>query len=224
MVTRERWDASCRLISTKYPTVSAYDRICDTPSFSALLELESLTNPRMREEIGDYRKVRREDAISGPGSTPVMASFAYAQPSRFCDGTFGVYYAGRDEATAIAESRYHTERFLRATSEPSIDVDKRVYTAVIDGSFDDLRKRRPASPLFTRSPDKYALAQAYARRLYEANVVDGILYGSVRRPGGQCVAAFRPRVVSEAKLVKYIQFRWDGSAIVGTFHLTDITP
>jgi hypothetical protein len=222
MVTHERWVPSFRAVASKYPAVSVYDRISDAANFATLLEIEALTNPRAREEAGAFRKVRPEDAIAGPGTTPIMASFAYSGPSRFCDGTFGVYYAGREEETAVAESRYHTEAFLRATQQPSIDVDKRLYGATIEGDFDDVRGRSMRSKLYAAAPDDYAFAQRYAYRLYDRNRVDGILYNSVRNPGGQCVAAFRPRIVSKAHIRKYIQFRWDGRRITGVVDLTNI--
>lgn len=220
MVSPLDWSPSFRVIASKYPAVSVYDRIADPKNFEALLELEALTNPRAREEAGDFRKVRIEDRISGPGTTPIMASFAYSGASRFCDGTYGVYYAAREYETAIAESLYHTEAFLRATNEPSIDVDKRVYTAAIAGAFDDIRMKTVRSKLYDR--DDYAYSQRYARKLYEANRVDGIVYRSVRRVQGECVAAFRPRCVSNARVLKYVQFRWDGTRIVATADLSEI--
>src|SRR6202044_2584010 len=149
-----------------------YDRITDPANLPTLLEIEALTNPRLREEVAPYRKIRPEDAIAGPGSTPIMASFAYSGASRFCDGTYGVYYAAREEETALAESRYHTEAFLRATQQPSIDVDKRIYTATIAGDFDDIRARSMRSNLYAAAPDDYAYAQRYAHRLYARNRVD----------------------------------------------------
>jgi hypothetical protein len=199
-----------------------YDRIADPADLAALLEIEALTNPRLREEAAAFRKVRPEDAVTGPGATPIMASFAYSGPSRFCDGTYGVYYAARDEATAVAESRYHTEAFLRATQQPSIDVEKRIYVATIDGSFDDIRGRSMRSKLYSAALDDYGYAQRYAHRLYARNRVDGIVYNSVRHSGGQCVAAFRPRIVSNAVIRKYIQFRWDGRRIAGVVDLTNM--
>jgi hypothetical protein len=222
MVTRERWAPSYRVVASRYPNVSVYDRISDAANFATLLEIEALTNPRAREEAGAYRKVRPEDLISGPGSTPIMASFAYSGPSRFCDGTFGVYYAAREEATGIAESRYHTEAFLRATRQPSIDVDKRIYTATIVGEFDDIRGRSMRSKLYAAALDDYGYSQRYAHGLYQKNRVDGIVYNSVRAAGGQCVAAFRPRSVSKARIRKHIQLRWDGRRIVGTVDLENI--
>jgi hypothetical protein len=209
VVTHERWLRSYRAVASKYPTVSVYDRIADATNFAALLEIEALTNPRVREEAGAYRKVRPEDVVTGPGTTPIMASFAYSGPSRFCDGTYGAYYAGREEVTAVAESRYHTEAFLRATHQPSIDVDKRLYTATIDGAFDDVRGRSMRSKLYAAAPDDYGFAQRYAHRLYDRNRADGIV-------------AFRPRIVSNARIRKYIQFRWDGRRITGVVDLVNL--
>jgi hypothetical protein len=174
----------------------------------------------VREEAGDFRKIRPEDAAAGPGSTPVMASFAYSGPSRFTDGSFGVYYAAHDEETAIAESRYWTERFLRATNEPSIDVDKRMYSARVRGTYDDLRGRSKRSRVY--DAESYEYSQAYARNLYRKNAVDGIVYNSVRREGGECVCAFRPRLVTNARISAYLQFRWDGARIIGMAEITRI--
>jgi hypothetical protein len=197
-----------------------YDRIVDTAHFAQLLEIEALTNPRVREEAGDFRKIRAADAVSGPGTTPIMASFAYSGISRFSDGSYGVYYAASEEETAIEEARFHRARFLAATKEPSIDLDERMYRAAITGGFDDIRTKSARSKLY--DPDSYAYSQRYARRLYQANVADGILYNSVRRLGGHCFAVFRPRCVSRCRVYKYVQMRWDGSKIVSIAELTKL--
>lgn len=221
MVADLDWKPSYRVVSSKYPTVSVYDRIADARNFQAILEVEAITNPRIREEAGDYRKIRPEDAVAGPGSTPVMASFAYSGPSRFTDGSYGVYYAAHEEETAIAESRYWTQLFLGATNEPSIDVDKRMYAARIRGTYDDLRGRSKRSRVY--DPESYEYSQAYARKLYQGNDVDGIAYNSVRRDGGQCVCVFRPRLVTDCRVSAYLQFRWNGSRIIGMAEITRIT-
>jgi len=153
-----------------------------------------------------------------------MASFAYSRPSRFCDGTYGVYYAAHDEMTAIAESVYHTERRLRYTAEPSIDIDKRIYVAKIQGACDDIRGKSSRSKLYDPDPAAYAYPQDYARKLYDANVVDGIVYKSVRRARGECVVAFRPRIISGCRIFKYVQLRWDGNRVIGIADLADIRP
>lgn len=220
MVALLDWNPSYRVVASKYPMVSVYDRIADTRNFQAVLEIEALTNPRLREEAGDYRKIRPADAITGPGSTPIMASFAYSGASRFTDGSYGVYYAAQQEETAIAESRFWTQAFLSATHEPSIDVDKRMYSARVRGTYDDLRGRSRRSRVY--DPDSYAYSQAYARNLYQKNNVDGIVYTSVRREDGQCVCVFRPKLITDCRIAAYLQFRWDGTRIIGMATITRI--
>jgi hypothetical protein len=78
------------------------------------------------------------------------------------------------------------------------------------------------SKLYAAAPDDYGYSQRYAHRLYARNRVDGIVYNSVRHPGGQCIAAFRPRSVSRAHIRKYIQFRWDGRRIAGVVDVVNI--
>ncbi|GAC1613241.1 MAG: RES family NAD+ phosphorylase [Vulcanimicrobiaceae bacterium] len=221
MVIDANWNLTYRCISSVYPAVGIYDRIAASHAdFAAAVELEALTNPRVREEAGDLRKIRSADFISGKNTAPVIASFVYSGPSRFTDGRYGVYYAALQEETAIAESIYHTEKRLREWHEPSIDIDKRIYTAAIKGAFDDVRGKGTRAKIYDRID--YTASQAYARKLYEANSVDGIVYQSVRKSGGECVAAFRPRSISACRVWKHMQFRWDGSRIVGTAYLSDL--
>jgi hypothetical protein len=59
--------------------------------------------------------------------------------------------------------------------------------------------------------------------LYQENAVDGIVYNSVRRDGGQCICAFRPRLVTDCRISAYLQFRWNGSRIIGMAEITRIT-
>jgi hypothetical protein len=210
-----------RAIASRYPRVSIYDRVADPRDLDAIVELEALTNPRARMEAGDLRKIRPRDRISGPGSTPVMASFAYSGPSRFGDGSYGLYYAGLEEETALAESIFHAERFLAATAEPPLEVDRRLYVARMAGEFDDLRKRPRGSPLY--DPNSYAASQQYGRVLYEDNVVDGIVYRSVRRSGGECAVAFRPRLVRGCRATKEFRFSWDGRRISAVTQLLRVS-
>jgi hypothetical protein len=55
--------------------------------------------------------------------------------------------------------------------------------------------------------------QALARRLRAAGS-NGVAYDSVRLSGGECVAAFRPRMISRLpRGDRYLQFHWDGTRI-----------
>ncbi|HEY4442101.1 MAG TPA: RES family NAD+ phosphorylase [Candidatus Elarobacter sp.] len=205
-----RWPESYRIILSRYPSVGIFDDVADPADLPALAALEARTNPRVRDELGMLALVRPADRIAGPGTTPIMAAFTHAQPSRFTDGAFGVYYAARHRETAIFEVRFHLERLYRATQEESADVDLRVYAARIGGRFDDLRAAPPDDARL--DPDGYAASQAYGRGLYEANAADGVVYRSVRDAKQRaCVAAFRPRAISACRTHGYLTARWDGA-------------
>ncbi|HWH83979.1 MAG TPA: RES domain-containing protein, partial [Burkholderiaceae bacterium] len=65
------WRTSHRLIPSRYPTVGLYDRVADPADLDAVFAIESLTNPRLRDEIGQLPLVAPAERVSGPGSTLV---------------------------------------------------------------------------------------------------------------------------------------------------------
>ena len=130
---------------------------------------------------------------------------------RFTDGSYGVFYAGLTLATAIAETRHHRTHFLEATDEPAQELDMRVYAVDLGASLHDIRGQRKAlSALY--HPSSYAVSQGTARTLREAGS-DGIAYESVRDPGGECAAVFRPRLLSNCRQERHLCYVWDGRAV-----------
>src|SRR5690349_6442024 len=111
-----RWQPCFRVISSRYPTIHLFERLADPADWEALYAIESLTNPRLRDEIGDVELVPREERAFGPGGSVIMAPFTHLSPtgSRFADATFGAFYAAPQLATSIAETCHHSEIFLRA--------------------------------------------------------------------------------------------------------------
>jgi len=203
------WHDAHRIINSRYPFTAIFDRVADPSDLDAILELEARTNPRVRDELGEISLVRVEDRVSGPGTTPVMASFTHTKASRFSDGTYGVYYAAAARDTAIAETVFHLARWYRLTNEQSTDVDFRDYVATIAGRFEDIRKRNASDPIY--DTDSYVTSQAFAAALHANNVADGIVYRSVR--DGQhrhSIACFRPRNISGCRTESYLTYRWDG--------------
>jgi len=207
------WKTSYRLIASRYPTVGLYDRIADPADLEVVFAIESLTNPRIRTELGQLQLVPPEERLSGPGSTPIMAAFTHLNPegSRFSDGSYGVYYAAQDLDTAVAEVSHHRAVFLARTAEPPIDIDLRLITAPLRSKLHDLRGlRRGTAALF--DPSDYRAGQALGRRLRDAGSW-GVLYPSVRRRGGLCAGLFRPRALQPAKESLHIALHWDGRRI-----------
>jgi hypothetical protein len=181
--------------------------------------IEALANPRIRDELGELTLVPREERLTGPGATPVMAAFTHLNPegSRFSDGTYGVYYAAHSLETAIAEVSHHRGVFLRRTHEAAIDVDMRLITACVEAELHDLLEAEGEAANTDRyasvlDPDDYGPSQALGRRL-RAVQSWGIRYPSVRHAGGECVGIFRPRALRHAKAAAHLALHWDGTRI-----------
>src|SRR5256885_5982595 len=138
---RTRWRPSHRVVPSRFPPVGLFDRVAAPEDLEAIFALEAMTNDRLREEAGELSLVAKEERVSGPGTTPIMAAFTHLNPegSRFSDGSYGVYYAAHEMATAIAESAHHRAIFLARTREPAGEIDLRTYLADIRGDFVDVR-------------------------------------------------------------------------------------
>ena len=216
-VARLRWSPCWRIIPSRFPPIHLFERVTEPADLQAILELESLTNPRLRDEVGEIRLVPPEDRVSGPGASIVMAAFTHPNPagSRFSDGSFGVFYAANDFDTAIAESKYHRERFMWATAQPRMELDMRVYVVDLDGDLHDLRGRKPDFPL-VYDEDNYAGGQHLALTLRKDGS-NGIAYDSLRRHGGQCVAVFRPPLLSNGRQERHLCYLWDGRRIATVY-------
>jgi hypothetical protein len=212
-LVRVVWRPAWRIVPSRFPPIDLFERIADPADWDALIELESLTNPRLRDEVGDIALVPAAERVSGPGASAIMAAFTHLNPegSRFTDGSYGVFYCTPDLETAVAETRYHRARFMLATRQPPQHLDMRVYLADLAADLHDIRGRAGRMrPVYHRAD--YAAGQALARRL-RARGSGGIAYSSVRRPGGECAAVFRPRLLSNCRQERHLAYVWDGEAI-----------
>ena len=221
-VARIAWKRSWRILPSRFPTIAFFERVAEPQDLDAIFELEALTNPRLRDEVGDIRLVPPEDRVSGPGASVIMAAFTHLNPSgsRFSDGTYGVFYAAGNLDTAIAETRYHRERFMRATHQPRMELDMRAYRVELMGDLHDLRGQKAAQPLIY-DPDDYAAGQELARTLRQTGS-DGITYDSVRHVGGECAAVFRPRLLSNVRQGRYLCYVWDGIQIAAVYEKREL--
>jgi len=220
---RVRWPEACRIVPTLHPAVNLFDRVADESDFDALHALEAMTNERMRDEIGEIERVPRSERQYGPGSGPIMAAFTHVntQGSRFADGSYGMFYAARERATAVAETRHHHGRFLAATREPAMHLPMRLYHVAIDARLHDLR---PAGvvPASVFDPDDYAAARALGARLRREGSA-GVVYPSVRQtraPRGQCVGLFTPRGAQRCLQVAVLLYAWDGARFGDVYEKT----
>jgi hypothetical protein len=210
------WSQAFRLIAARLPRLDIFERVSAPGDLPAILELEALTNPRLRPVAGLLAALAPEDRLFGPGASFVMAAFAYPRAARFSDERAGAYYAGESLATSVAEVSFHRARFAARTPTPPMDFDERIVEARIAGRFSDIRGLPPNDPLYDPDPERYGAPQAFAAK-ERSDGAGGIVYRSVRRPGGECIAVFQPRLIRDAHTSGYLGLRWDGTAIVDAY-------
>lgn len=209
------WQHQYRIVASEYPPINFFETLVDPGLMEELFYIEGLTNDRLRDQVGKISLVAPEDRVCGDGSSPVMAAFTHiGQPSRFSDGSFGVYYAGDSVETAIAETRFHRERFLAATDEDPGEINMRVYIGEIAQPMRDIRVG--FDHLHVPDVASYPVTQAFAGEVRTANAW-GIVYRSVRHQGGECIAALRPPAVTIPRQGPHLSYVWDGASIVQVY-------
>ena len=212
---RVDWLQAWRVIASRYPPIRLFERLSTDPAvWDALIALEQLTNPRVRDEVGEIALVPPDERVSGPGASYVMAAFTHLNPkgSRFSNGSYGVYYAAAALETAIAETVFHFEAFARDSGDPPRSEDMRVLVGTMAAEFEDVAALAAAERRAILDPDSYAVSQACAKRLRVAGA-NGVAYPSVRQPGGQCLGAFRPRAVGIPHQERHLKYRWNGKRV-----------
>ncbi len=201
-----------RLIPSRFPTVLIFDWAQTQEELEEIAALEGLTNDRMQVEYGNIYLVAKEDWVSGPGSTPLMAAFTHPGNSRFSDGTYGVYYAADSIDTAIAETTYHRTRFLQASKEAPCLIQMREYIANVQQKLINLCQQEMVADLLHPDPFQYAKSQIFARDM-RMKKVWGLYYPSVRTSGGRCVAIFRGPALSIPTQGCHLDYIWNGEII-----------
>jgi hypothetical protein len=213
-----QWTPAHRLVPSRFPPIGLFDRVASPEDLAAVFAIEALTNDRLREEAGELDLVPKEDRISGPGTTPIMAAFTHLNPegSRFSDGSFGVYYCARGLDTALAEVRYHQQRFLLQTRQRPLRIELRLYLADLDAKLIDVRNTAECHYRDDYGPSRrLGVAVRGERR-------DGILYRSVRHEGGICAAVFRPPLLRNCRQSKHYAFHFDGTMVTAIDELQTV--
>lgn len=218
-VSSIHWPRSYRIVPARFPPVALFEGVAGNPSdLDALNELEGLTSSRLREEAGEIHLVQQQDRRFGPGWSPVMAALCYPRASRFTNGVFGVYYCADSERTAVAETRYHRERFLAESNEPPMAIEMRVYIAALRAPLVDLRADADNASAYL-DPESYA-ASRHLGALARSQGHFGLVYPSVRDDeGGDCAAVLRPPALGPARQGKHFEYRWDGHRITSVVEL-----
>jgi hypothetical protein len=86
------WGPTYRLVPSRFPPIDLFERVAAPEDLDTVFAIEALANPRLRQEAGEISLVPREERVSGPGSSAIMAAFTHLNPlgSRFSSGAYGV--------------------------------------------------------------------------------------------------------------------------------------
>jgi hypothetical protein len=140
----------------------------------------------------------------------VMAAFCHPRPggARFSEERRGAWYAARTVETALVESIYQRTREVAEVGSYDTRMQMRVYLADFSARFHDIRATAANAAVY--EPGDYTASQRIARELLDAGS-NGIVYRSVRHARGQCIACFRPPLVTHVRVGGHYEYRWDGT-------------
>ena len=206
-VSRIRWSDTCRLIPSRYPTTGILDRIARRRDLPLLFELEAWTNDRVSGELSVLHSIPAAEWVTGPQSTVVMAAWCHPRPAggRFNSSARGAWYCARKLETAHAEIAWHRAGELAEIGVFETRMQMRLYLADFNASFHDVRGAGKY-----HDPASYRDSQELAARLLDAES-NGVVYRSVRHPGGECIACFRPRLVTLGRPSAHFEYTWSGT-------------
>jgi hypothetical protein len=199
------WEHVYRLIPSHFPPINLFEQVSNPEDLDLVFAIEALTNDRLRDETGELSLVPTNERISGIGSTPVMAAFTHVGiASRFSVGEYGVYYGANCINTGIAESSHARAVFFAATNEPDTELTMRCYINRVALEMHDIR----GADYTQLQQDNYTAPQLLAAKLRNHGS-NGLIYSSARYPGGECVAAFKPKAVTITIQGSHYRYLWN---------------
>jgi len=189
----------------------------DDRLLSDLTELEGATNDRLLGESGRLPGISAIELVSGFRLAHIVnATFTHANPmgSRFNGPSRGAWYAGFEIETSQAEIAFHRGVELREIGWNEEEISPYIdYLADFRHEFHDIRGDREFADCL--DPKSYVISQAVGIELLESGSA-GIVYPSVRRTEGVCIACFRPPLVlnvREGTKVTFIFVRGEVTSI-----------
>lgn len=179
-----------------------------------LEDLESATNGRLTGQQRGLPDLAPGELVFGrAGETCINAAFLYTRRggNRFNDERRGAWYCAFEVQTSLAEVAYHLTRELQNIGRFENTTDWVELFADFIGDFHDARGVDPPPPyLHEDIVIGYPAGQALARELRGLQS-PGLIYPSVRRRGGTCLAAFLPGVVQNFRQGGLWRFEWRGT-------------
>ena len=206
---------TCRLLPSRFADVedSVLAPLADNDAhLRDLFDLDNATNARLKTQNGGGAAgINLDELVFGvPNFRIINAAYTYAHPqgSRFNDGRRGAWYCAFDVETALAEVSFHKTVEYAEIMRFDDSVQYQCMLADFTATFHDLRGQSRYDACL--APDSYVESQTLAERLLDGGSL-GVLYPSVRRPGGTNLACFRPALVGNVRKGAVYRLTWQGS-------------
>lgn len=204
-----------RLMPSKFPPIALFEDVASHEDFEILYNIQAITNPRLRQEVGNLHCVPPAERPYGiRGCSYALGPFVHLNPagSRFSRGQFGIYYAAIDVETAIAETRYHQERYFSSIEGLKYDrLSMRSLKTIFSASLHDISGDEYRQSNLYHAQD-YKESRHLGDQLKKINS-NGLVYDSVRHPGHLCFALFTPKIISDVIQAAHYSYIWDGERI-----------
>lgn len=199
-----------RFVNSKFPPISIFDDVASADDFEVLFEFQSLTNPRLQNEIGDLTLIDRSHIPFGiEGCSYATAPFTHINPqgSRFSAGEYGVLYVADNTATALAEVEHHQNAYWSKVSGMNYDrfVFRELKCTFNDAGMLSATSLLDADPIY--NSNDYTAAQALGRSL-KSQGCSGLRYKSVRQAKAVCWALFTPINVLSIQQAAHYEMVW----------------
>jgi RES domain-containing protein len=206
------WTPAVRVVP-RFPPIEQLEQF-DADLQPAIIAEIATVDPQI---IGDLRLLPGGRLPAGRGASRIITSYTFSRPGRFNDETFAAFYGGESLATAIAETAHHIIVPLRDSNAPAqtlprrlalhVDVDARDVIDARIGSYPEIYER-----------DAYTESRRFGAMVYERGH-EGIVYRSVRREGGECIAIYAPKALGECRDARELVYRYaDGEIEVSEVH------
>lgn len=205
-----------RLIPSRYSAGndSVLVRIADSDDdLAVIFDLDHATNDRLLAENGLLPGIGVHELVFDvPNYRIVNAAFCHAHPlgSRFNGPDRGAWYCAAARRTSEAEIVFHRSADYAEIGRFDDSVTYDDYFADVSADLHDVRTG--AAWRDWLDPASYVASQRAAERLLERGSL-GIVYPSVRDPGGTCIALFRPALVGNVRKAATLRFTWSGSPV-----------
>jgi hypothetical protein len=215
LVTHITQDRTVRLIATARKREPVLSKLASEDELDALAEIEGATSGRLlAEERGADKLDRRELVFGVPHARFINAAFCYYLPkalNRFNGPGRGAWYAALAAETCVAEVTFHMNRELAAIDDYNATVEYSEVFASFVGDFVDLRDVTPTPECLHPDPERsYAAGNRLADEV-RAQGQYGIIWHSLRHPGGTCLVALTPHAVQSVAQGQVLRFKWAGT-------------